>query len=79
VNQTLMRSIITHVTTLLVCTALLVIGGPTVHSFSVTLIVGVIVATYSSIYISTNLAVALGLRREDLLPPKLDENADSAP
>lgn len=79
VNQTLLRSIITHVTTLLVCTALFVLGGATVHSFSVTLIVGVIVATYSSIYISTNLAVALGLKREDLLPPKLDEHADKMP
>ena len=79
VNQTLLRSIITHVTTLLVCTALFVLGGATVHSFSVTLIVGVIVATYSSIYISTNLAVAIGLRREDLLPPKLEESADKMP
>ncbi len=79
VNQTLLRSIITHVTTLLVCMALFVLGGATVHSFSVTLIVGVIVATYSSIYISTNLAVALGLKREDLLPPKLDEHADKMP
>ncbi len=79
VNQTLLRSIFTHVTTLLVCTALFVLGGATVHSFSVTLIVGVIVATYSSIYISTNLAVALGLKREDLLPPKLDEHADKMP
>jgi preprotein translocase subunit SecF len=79
VNQTLMRSIITHLTTLLVCTALYALGGPTVHSFSVTLIVGVIVATYSSIYVSTNLAVALGVSREDLLPPKLDENADKMP
>ena len=79
VNQTLLRSIITHVTTLLVCTALFVLGGATVHSFSVTLIVGVIVATYSSIYISTNLAVAIGLKREDLLPPKLDEQADKMP
>ena len=79
VNQTLLRSIITHVTTLLVCSALFVLGGATVHSFSVTLIVGVIVATYSSIYISTNLAVALGLKREDLLPPKLDEHADKMP
>jgi preprotein translocase subunit SecF len=78
VNQTLLRSIITHVTTLLVCTALFVLGGPSVHSFSVTLIVGVIVATYSSIYVSTNLAVALGLSREDLLPPK-DEEADRSP
>jgi len=79
VNQTLLRSIITHVTTLLVCSALFVLGGATVHSFSVTLIVGVVVATYSSIYISTNLAVALGLKREDLLPPKLDEHADKMP
>ncbi|MEK6805091.1 MAG: protein translocase subunit SecF [Pseudomonadota bacterium] len=73
VNQTLLRSVITHLTTLLVLTALLTLGGPSVHSFSVALIVGVIVATYSSIYVSTNLAVVLGLSREDLLPPKLDE------
>ena len=79
VNQTLLRSIITHLTTLLVCTALFVLGGPSVHSFSITLIVGVIVATYSSIYVSTSAAVALGVSREDLLPPKLDENADKMP
>ena len=79
VNQTLLRSIITHITTLLVCTALFVLGGPSVHSFSVTLIVGVIVATYSSIYVSTNLAVAMGLSREDLLPPKLEEEKDAMP
>jgi preprotein translocase subunit SecF len=79
VNQTLLRSIITHLTTLLVCTALFLLGGPTVHSFSITLIVGVIVATYSSIYVSTSLAVALGVSRDDLLPPKLDENVDKMP
>ena len=70
VNQTLLRSIITHVTTLLVCVALFAIGGSTVHSFSVSMIVGVIVATYSSIYVSTGLAVALGVSRDDLLPPE---------
>ena len=70
VNQTLLRSIITHVTTLLVCVALFAIGGSTVHSFSVSMIVGVIVATYSSIYVSTGLAVALGVKRDDLLPPE---------
>lgn len=73
VNQTLLRSVITHMTTLLVLTALLVLGGASVHSFSVALMVGVIVATYSSIYVSTNLAVALGVSREDLLPPKREE------
>lgn len=73
VNQTLLRSIITHLTTLLVLTALYTLGGPSVHSFSVSLMVGVIVATYSSIYVSTNLAVVLGVSREDLLPPKKEE------
>src|SRR3546814_244611 len=73
VNQTILRSVITHLTTLLVLTALFIFGGSTVHSFSVALIVGVIVATYSSIYVSTNLAVALGISREDLLPPSQKE------
>lgn len=73
VNQTLLRSVITHLTTLLVLSALFFLGGPSVHSFSVALIVGVIVATYSSIYVSTNLAVALGVSREDLLPPQEKE------
>ncbi|HEX4870804.1 MAG TPA: protein translocase subunit SecF [Nevskiaceae bacterium] len=73
VNQTLLRSIITHLTTLLVLTALFFLGGHSVHSFSVALMVGVVVATYSSIYISTGLAVVLGISREDLLPPTQEE------
>ncbi|MEW6166227.1 MAG: protein translocase subunit SecF [Pseudomonadota bacterium] len=78
VNQTLLRSVITHLTTLLVLFALLLLGGSSVHSFSVALIFGVIVATYSSIYVSTNLAVALGVSREDLLPPE-DKEVDELP
>ncbi len=73
VNQTLLRSVITHLTTLLVSCALFLLGGSSVHSFSIAMIVGVIVATYSSIYISTGIAVELGISREDLLPPKYDE------
>lgn len=73
VNQTLLRSIITHLTTLLTLSALFFLGGASVHSFSVALMFGVIVATYSSIYISTNLAVVLGVSREDLLPPTKEE------
>ncbi len=76
VNQTLLRSIITHLTTLLVLIALLTLGGTSVHSFSASLIFGVIVATYSSIYVSTNLAVALGISREDLLPPEETDEVD---
>ncbi len=73
VNQTLLRSVITHLTTLLVLIALYTLGGSSVHSFSIAMIFGVIVATYSSIYVSTNLAVALGVSREDLLPPQESE------
>lgn len=68
VNQTLLRSVITHLTTLLVLSALLLMGGKSVHSFSSALMVGVIVATYSSIYVSTGLAVVLNVSREDLVP-----------
>ncbi|MGH8528986.1 MAG: protein translocase subunit SecF [Nevskiales bacterium] len=73
VNQTLLRSVITHLTTLLVLTTLYLVGGSSVHSFSVAFIVGVIVATYSSIYISCGTIVLLGVSREDLLPPKPEE------
>lgn len=79
VNQTLLRSIITHLTTLLVLIALYFLGGASVHSFSVALMMGVIVATYSSIYVSTNLAVALGVSREDLLPAKDEQEIDEMP
>ena len=78
VNQTLLRSIITHLTTLIVLTALLTMGGKSVHSFSSALMVGVIVATYSSIYVSTGLAVVLGVTREDLLPAE-KEQVDELP
>lgn len=78
INQTLLRSVITHLTTLLVLIALYTLGGASVHSFSVALMVGVVVATYSSIYVSTNLAVALGMSREDLMPSK-DRELDEMP
>lgn len=73
VNQTLLRSVITHLTTLLVLSSLLLVGGHSVHSFAASLFVGVVVATYSSIYVSTGLAVVLGISREDLLPPEKAE------
>jgi preprotein translocase subunit SecF len=78
INQTLLRSVITHLTTLLVLSALFFMGGQSVHSFAIALMVGVVVATYSSIYISTGLAILLGISREDLLPPK-DEAVDELP
>lgn len=69
VNQTLSRTIMTSGLTLVVVVALFIYGGPVVHGFSLALIIGIIVGTYSSIYVAGSLAVAMGLSRQDLLPP----------
>lgn len=68
VNQTLSRTIMTSGATLLAVLSLLFFGGPTLRGFSTALLIGVIVGTYSSIYVAGTLSVALGLKREDLLP-----------
>lgn len=69
VNEMLARTIITGMTTLLVLTALLVLGGESVGPFSIALIVGIIVGTYSSIYIASATALILDVNAKDLLPP----------
>lgn len=68
VNQTLSRTIMTSGMTLIAVLVLFFFGGPKLHGFSTALIIGIVVGTYSSIYIAGALAVALGLKREDLLP-----------
>lgn len=75
INQTLLRSIITHFTVLMVLSALFFFGGKSVHGFSVAMIVGVLVATYSSIYVSSGVTVLLGVTHEDLLTPEEKEGA----
>jgi len=72
VNEMLARTIITGVTTLLVLTALLMFGGESVAPFSIALIVGVIVGTYSSIYTASATALYLDVNAQDLLPPAED-------
>lgn len=72
-NQTLSRTIITSSTTLLALTALFVYGGEIIHGFSIALIVGVLVGTYSSIYIATPVVLALGISHEDMMPPKKED------
>ena len=69
INDTLSRTVITSGLTLVVVIVLFLFGGPSIHYFSLALIIGVIVGTYSSIYVAGTLAVALGLTRESLLPP----------
>ena len=66
-NEVLGRTVITSVTTLLVVLALLLFGGEAIHSFALALFIGVIVGTYSSIYIVCNVLFMLLLKREDML------------
>ena len=74
INEMLGRTIITGLTTLLVLIALFVLGGESVGPFSLALIVGIIIGTYSSIYIASATALALGVSAQDLLPPVQDPN-----
>lgn len=69
INQTLSRTIMTSVLTLIVVLALYFLGGSMLHGFSLALIIGIVVGTYSSIYVAGSLALALGLNRQHLLPP----------
>ncbi len=75
VNQTLTRTIITSLTTLLVLTALFVLGGEVISGFALALIIGVMVGTYSSIYIASTTVLALGISKQDLMPVQ-KEGAD---
>jgi len=69
-TQTLGRTLITSITTLLVLLALYFFGGELIHNFAVALIVGVLIGTYSSIYVAANILLSLVMTREDLLPPE---------
>jgi len=77
-NQTLSRTIMTSLTTLLVLFALLFLAGDTLFGFSIALIVGVVVGTYSSIFISGGAMLYLNVLPSDLVPPKREE-VDSLP
>ena len=73
INQTLSRTIMTSVLTLCVVVALFVYGGETIHGFSLALIIGIVIGTYSSIYVAGALAVVMGLDRKDFLATKQKE------
>ena len=74
-NQTFGRTLVTSLTTLLVLIALLLFGGELIEGFAEALVVGVIVGTYSSIYVAANMLVALKIDRQDLILPE-QEGAD---
>ena len=69
-NQTLSRTLMTSFTTLLVLIALFFLGGEIIHGFSMALIFGVLIGTYSSIYIASPMTLTLGIKKEDLMPVK---------
>ncbi|GIX34342.1 MAG: protein-export membrane protein SecF [Lysobacteraceae bacterium] len=73
VNQTLSRTIMTSLTTLLTVVALYLFGGPALEGFSLALIVGIVVGTLSSIFFASPLLLALGVSKQDLLPKARDE------
>lgn len=78
-NQVLVRSINTSVTTLLALVAILIFGGDSLRTFTTTLLVGIGVGTYSSIYISTPLVYLFEKKRDDKYEPKKDDDDDSHP
>ena len=68
-NQTLSRTLITSLTTLLVLFSILFIGGESTQGFAIALIIGVVIGTYSSIYIASNVIIYMNVTREDLMIP----------
>lgn len=74
-TQTLGRTLMTSITTLLVLTSLFVFGGEIIHGFATALIVGVFIGTYSSIFVAANMLLALNISQEDLAIPVV-EGAD---
>jgi len=74
-NQTIARTLVTSLTTLLVLSSLFIFGGEIIHSFALALIVGVLIGTYSSIYVASTSVILMGVSKADLMPVK-KEGAD---
>ena len=72
-NQTLSRTLMTSLTTLLVLLALFYLGGEVIHSFAGALLIGVIIGTYSSIYVASSMILVLGISKEDMLPSEKEK------
>ena len=80
-TQTLSRTLVTSLTTILVLIALYIVGGEMINGFAKALLIGVLVGTYSSIYVASNTLLAMAVTKEDLLPPvdKDGEEFDEGP
>jgi preprotein translocase subunit SecF len=79
-NRTFSRTLVTSITTLLVLIALFIFGGEVMRAFSEALILGVVIGTYSSIYVASNVLMAMKVDKEDfMLPEKAQEEIDEMP
>ncbi len=78
INQTMARTLVTSLTTMLAVLALLSFGGETLFGFSVAMLIGILFGTYSSIFVASALTFRMGIRHEDLLP-KAREQVDDLP
>ncbi|RNF51964.1 protein translocase subunit SecF [Marinomonas hwangdonensis] len=79
INQTLGRTLITSLTTIFVLLVLFLFGGEAINSFSQALLVGIVIGTYSSVFVAANLLLALNITREDLIPAPKEELEDETP
>jgi preprotein translocase subunit SecF len=75
-NDTLSRTLMTSGTTLLVVFSLYWFGGTVIHDFAIALLVGIVVGTYSSIYIASTVVLAMGVSKADLMPPEKPEGEE---
>jgi preprotein translocase subunit SecF len=79
INETLSRTLMTSFLTLLTVVAMAIWGGGVIHNFALALIIGIVVGTYSSIYVASSLAVRLGISRADMLVPEKEGEAEGRP
>jgi preprotein translocase subunit SecF len=79
INQTLSRTLMTSVTTMIVLTVMFFLGGDMLGRFSLAIILGIVVGTYSSIFVASALALWMGVSRKDLMPVKKEELTDQRP
>lgn len=70
INGTLGRTLMTSLTTLLVVVALFIFGGDVIHGFATALLIGIVVGTYSSIYVAGSSVLLMGVSKTDLMPPE---------
>lgn len=79
INQTLSRTLATSATTLLVLLSLLILGGELIRNFALALTIGILVGTYSSIYVASGTLLLLKISRDDLLIPEKQQDIDDRP